>query len=293
MFAFSTAVDAFDLLLQAVNVKYSFVIAVTLLIYDTIISLPDEINLIWSQCWSFGKVFYILTRYLNFLDTATILWYSFDPKLTIESCRRLYETGMWLITIGITICHVVLVVRTYAIWERSHSILAYLISIQIATFVIEVFQLDQAVKSITFTPSPVPTIVPCIPTLGNNGMFRVFCIVLGFEGNILCLLFYKAVSQWRRDSTPLIHALYRDGFIYFAVLFAISLSNTVVVLKFFESPYYYVTIQLQRVFHSILASRLIIKLRKVMASKESSLILSNLIFERFPEDSSVGSSKGA
>ncbi|KLO09664.1 hypothetical protein SCHPADRAFT_931034 [Schizopora paradoxa] len=259
---------------QAVNVKYSFVVAIALVVYDTIVKLPDEINLIWLQRWSFGKAFYILARYSNFLDASLVIWYSFDASLTTESCRSLYEAEMWSATFGIAFCYVILVVRTYAIWERKSLVLVYLFSVQLITFIIEAIQVDEAFKAMTFAPSPVPTIVPCIATLGNNRMFTVFCIMLGFEFNILCLMLCKGFFQWRRDSTALIHTLYRDGFIYFVVLFASSMVNAIVISKFFNSPYFYVTIQLQRAFHSILASRLILNLRKVIAEKDMSPRLS-------------------
>jgi len=63
---------------------------------------------------------------------------------------------------------------------------------------------------------------------------------------------------------PLIRILYRDGIIYFLALFSISLANAVVIFKLFNSPYYYVLFEPQRILHGILASRVIINLRKAM-----------------------------
>ncbi len=36
--------------------------------------MSDEVNMIWLQRWSVGKVLYILTRYWGILDGILILW---------------------------------------------------------------------------------------------------------------------------------------------------------------------------------------------------------------------------
>ncbi len=36
--------------------------------------MSDEVNMIWLQRWSVGKVLYILTRYWGLLDGILLLW---------------------------------------------------------------------------------------------------------------------------------------------------------------------------------------------------------------------------
>jgi len=66
--------DPVHLLAQAVNVKLSFAAGAPLLLYDTMINFSDEVNMIWFQRWSVGKVLYILTRYWGLLDAILLLW---------------------------------------------------------------------------------------------------------------------------------------------------------------------------------------------------------------------------
>jgi len=79
----STAIDVpIHLLTQAVNVKLSFAAGTPLLLYDTIINMSDEVNVIWLQRWSVGKILYILARYWGILDGILLLWYDFYARLT-------------------------------------------------------------------------------------------------------------------------------------------------------------------------------------------------------------------
>jgi len=257
--------EVLHMLSQAVNVKYTFVAAVVLLLYDTVINLSDEINLIWLQRYSVGKVLYIITRYSCFFDAVVVLWYNFTTNLSSESCRVLYEMTNWSMTFGVIICQVVFVIRTYAIWGRSIFVLVYLCLVLVTAIVVSIVELNKSNISVIFVPSPSPTVVPCVPILGNNKLFICFFIVMVVELNILCLSLSKGFSQWRRSSVPLVNTLYRDGVIYFAVLFSISLMNLIFVLKTFNTPYFYIVAEPQRVFHSVLASRVIINVRKAFS----------------------------
>ncbi|KLO09662.1 hypothetical protein SCHPADRAFT_943474 [Schizopora paradoxa] len=247
-----------NILSQAVTVKYTFVSAVILLLYDTIINIPDEINFIWKQRWSVGKVLYIFTRYSCFFDAAVVLWYSFSASLSSESCRVLYEMSNWSMTVGVIMCQVVFIIRTYAILGKNNLLLAYLSAVEVTAVVASIIELNQSNRSVIFVASPSQAIVPCVPILGNNKLFICFSIVMIVELNILCLSLIKGFSQWKRESTPLVHTLYCDGVVYFAVLFSISLMNLIFVLKTFNTPYFYIVAEPQRVFHSVLASRVII-----------------------------------
>jgi len=254
--------EVIDLLTQAVSVKFSFVAGVFLLIYDTVINFTDEVNVIWLKRWSLGKVLYLLTRYSTFFDAFFVIWYNFGSTLTPESCRSVYEVAMWLGALGTTISEVVLILRTYAIWDRSIFVLIYLSIFKAVAFVVVAIELDHSLKFTTFTQSPLPSLVPCIPILGNNRMFVVYCLIMGVDLNLLCFMLYRGLSQWQRNSIPLIHILYRDGVLFFLALFSINLANAIVFVKLFDSPYYYILFEPQRVLYGILSARVIFNLRK-------------------------------
>jgi len=192
----------------------------------------------------------------------------FSAELSPESCRVVYQFANRMLTLGIYICQVVFLIRTYAIWGQNMFVLAYLCVIQVVAIVFSSILLSQSNASVTFELSPFPRIVSCIPTLGNNRLFADFCVILIVEFNFLCTLLVKGLSQWRRKSNALVHTLYRDGVVYFVVLFLICLINLSFVLKEFNSPYFYIATEHQRVLHSIFASQVIINVRKAFSVTE-------------------------
>ncbi|KLO10005.1 hypothetical protein SCHPADRAFT_943168 [Schizopora paradoxa] len=180
------------LLQGAVNVKailfldpplgtFTLVAGVILLAYDVIINLSSEVELIWHCRWSFGKLLYVLARYSGSVDAAAILYYVFATNLTAESCHIAFGFIEWCFIIGVAICHCVLVVRTFVIWERNFFILAYISLIQAAGIAVKVYVIAQAGKQTTFTLSPIPTIAACIPSAGTGDAFITFCVDVAFE----------------------------------------------------------------------------------------------------------------
>ncbi|EEB92503.1 hypothetical protein MPER_08975 [Moniliophthora perniciosa FA553] len=76
----------------------------TLVIYDYIITLPDEIDLIWSARWNLTKVLYLLQRYMPFVDTvALVLHNDFTPGLGYQQCRNTYDVSGWMFVVGIAL----------------------------------------------------------------------------------------------------------------------------------------------------------------------------------------------
>jgi len=222
--------------------------------------------LIWRQRWSVGKVLYILTRYTALFDAVVLLWYNFYTGHTIDSCHLSYTIAFWSMVVGIICSEVVLNLRTYAIWGQNIVVLFYLGSLQVVIIILSINYNHEAIKSLTFVSSPLPKIVSCLPISGNDKMKIAYYCVMVAEINVLALSLYKGLHQWRRDSTPLVHTLYRDGVVYFAVLFSITVANVIIITKMFNTPYYYILSEMQRVLHSILASHLIMNVRRVAAT---------------------------
>ncbi|KLO20133.1 hypothetical protein SCHPADRAFT_934741 [Schizopora paradoxa] len=260
------------LLSQSVNVKLTLLACMCLQLYDTVINLGDEVFFIWFQRWSVGKALYILTRYSTLVDIIALLWYDFNPhyaaNASYQSCHVSYSIAAWSMTFGIVISEVVLVIRTYAIWEQNKLVLFILTSQQTAVVALSIYYVNKSIALITFIPSPAPHIVACLPISTGSKLFVTYFCVMISELIVLILSLYKGLHQWRYESTPLVRTLYRDGVLYFAVMFSISLVNAVIILKEINSPYYYITTEMQRVFHSILASRLLINVRKAATKGE-------------------------
>ncbi|KAF9005238.1 hypothetical protein BDQ17DRAFT_386132 [Cyathus striatus] len=59
-------------------VQSTLVACGTLLIYDLLCTLDQEVAYVWSEKWSLGTFLFILNRYLPFVDTFLSLSYGSD-----------------------------------------------------------------------------------------------------------------------------------------------------------------------------------------------------------------------
>ncbi len=120
----------------------------TVLVYDLILLLPTEINYVWLPrpvhplLWLFA-----LNRYLPLIDAAiAINWLLHKPSAA--QCRQLsFITGP-LAALGIFISQVILMIRTYAMWNRHRVVFWCFIGIGMFSFIPGVVGLCIQLKTI-------------------------------------------------------------------------------------------------------------------------------------------------
>jgi hypothetical protein len=61
--------------------------------YDYLITLPDEIQLIWQTDWTASHVLFLLTRYMTWLDTGLALLRKKAPRpIILEFTPRISDS---------------------------------------------------------------------------------------------------------------------------------------------------------------------------------------------------------
>ncbi|TDL18914.1 hypothetical protein BD410DRAFT_456824 [Rickenella mellea] len=235
---FSGELQTVILLLKQAKVDYVNVASTALLPYDVLITFGDEVRLMWGAKWNAGKILFFVTRYPVFIDCSLdLVLYLFsylDPKL----CAPIFKAVGWQSYLGILTAELILLMRTYAIYGRSRSVLIIFAIIC----------------------SPFPTLVPCIPTSVNRVAFLDFFLLMAFELVVVILTAWKGIYQWRENQSPLMKTLVKDGVFYFFWLFAVSLANAV-VLKVASPVYSGLLLQVQRVLHAMLSARVLLHIR--------------------------------
>ncbi|KAF9014840.1 hypothetical protein BDZ89DRAFT_962522, partial [Hymenopellis radicata] len=46
-------------------------------VYDYLLTLDQEVELVWRAKWNVTKILYLATRYLPFVDIVVVLWRKF------------------------------------------------------------------------------------------------------------------------------------------------------------------------------------------------------------------------
>ncbi|GJE98669.1 hypothetical protein PsYK624_149040 [Phanerochaete sordida] len=266
-------------------VRYTAVVSMTVLVVDWVYLFSDEWEHIWKRRWTFAEFLYLCTRYMPFIDVSISLVYYLSPTISPKECLANYATGTWLLVVGFAIAELILVWRTYAIWDKSRKIMWGVGLVWAAMVLANVPILTIFTLSLDFGPQPLAAIPGCNLVNASDIAFGSFFSVLLIEAVVVALTVYKGVQDVRRSSSTLVRTLYRDGVLYFVCLLAMSLGNVLVILAA-PVEYFDLLINLTRVLHAILCCRVILHLRQAAllsgtgaSSSQSSSQLSTIRFK--------------
>ncbi|KAI5119610.1 hypothetical protein M0805_007874 [Coniferiporia weirii] len=255
--------------------KYVVVAGFGLMIYDWLVTIGDETGLIWHSRWNSTKFLFFATRYLEFIVSASALFYVFGLNLDAHVLfRKIGKDNTQFqsdIAVGaILVAEAIMALRVIALWRKSRNIfysLGFLAVVYVIVSVITILKADHPVYG------PLEGLPSCtIFHFNNRPASKIFALLMSFEFVIMVLTFWKGIIHWREDvyANALIVVFYRDGALYFLFLFALSMANFVIWHR--ERPetaiYYFLLVEPQRVFHSVLTARIILNLRETVARRQ-------------------------
>ncbi|OCB89035.1 hypothetical protein A7U60_g3843 [Sanghuangporus baumii] len=239
----------------------------TILVYDYILTFEDERTLIWPGQWTVTKVLFLFTRYLPFIDLSIPVIRHASKDLSPKACELSYQSSIWLINVGFLTAELILLIRTWAIWERSRLITVILGIWATLNLVAEFVVMGFFMTALGFTSQP-HGLPDCLLTSGNLLIRSVWIILMVYEAGIIVLLAIKG-SQLRRDlgSSALYRALFRNGTIFCVYVFALSVANVIIISAL---PHRLASLlaSIESVTHAILAQRLLLTLRKTVYGPE-------------------------
>jgi len=242
-----------------------------LLIFDYLLTLNREIELVWKRPWSTISILFLITRYTPFADTVSTL-ITYFPVQNPSMCRSSFQVQSIFSVIGICASEAILVTRTAAVWGNSKRIFWGLIALMTLIAVTSAVLVEKYVTS--GSPGLISavlngTVVHYCPSIkGDSSMDLAvpWILVLIFETILVCLMLPKAISQKIFGTTSIYDAVYVDGVRFYLCTSAISLINIIVLLyPFPESALQLDIMQFDRILHAILAERLILSIRSAAA----------------------------
>ncbi|KDR72716.1 hypothetical protein GALMADRAFT_762380 [Galerina marginata CBS 339.88] len=222
--------------------QQSRVQGLTLLVWDTLLTLDDESQLFWRQRFTFPTWLFLWSRYGSIL--VHVAGTSTPCLISLTRCRSrfpisknylnfnyIYRCFFWLTVEGwfnVTIIfavELILQLRIYALFNQSRKIAAVLVItsvIQILLFCFLGVALTTDVRGIVAQNQGY------LQRCGFDTVSRISVIfwigLLGFEGVLLGLGCVKAVEYYRspsRTSQKLHYVLLRDSLIYTLVIGAV------------------------------------------------------------------------
>jgi len=248
------------------TVTYFYVSASVLFMFDYIYQLEDELTFIWSRRdWTFGKVLYVVTRYIPFVLIPMTLASAFSPLPDVGTCHSMFYAITIVYLACIVFSELTFRVRAYAVCSKSRLVLIILCCTLAASLGLLAFICFQFLSSVSFGEPPISLIYGCYITSASYIFFGVFVIIMCSEAVTTYLTLYRAYRLFRYGPNVLVQNLMRDGAFYCLCMFAMSIAN-VLVIFLLPVPYSQVLIIYQGVMHTILATRAQLHLRKLHRS---------------------------
>lgn len=244
------------------------VLGSTLLVYDYIITLNDEIKYIWRSQRSVGKYLFLFVRYLPFLDvTISTARVFILPPVSETACLWLYAIPGYALEFGVLAADVIVGLRTWAIWGRklAHGIL--LLVTFLGIYSSGFYFIATALSLLHFSVSPFPSILQsCFLTsaASPSSLAAQYIQIVVYEAIVFVATLVKGIQHIMRGSTTsLFTVVYRDGLLFSGCLFALSLSQVLVIMNA-PPDLAFSLVPIQRVMHAILPARVVLHLRKAI-----------------------------
>ncbi|KAJ4464962.1 hypothetical protein C8R41DRAFT_859015 [Lentinula lateritia] len=251
-------------------VAYSKVAMLMLLTYDYLLSLAQEVAYVWYSKWGIVDVLYLFSRYSPFIDTILAVEERLNSGNSIASCNRTTTFNTIFAGCGVGISDLILILRTFVMYQNSRKVLAILVLSWVIIGVINVVYTLRWAKSFSNASSLLSEtpqgLSPCFIVEENKTGLVTYISLLVAETVVVALTILQELKNYSKcklftNDESITTTFYRDGILFYIFILPMTLGNVLVLsfappeLQILETPL--------RVMHSILCCRLVVHVRQV------------------------------
>ncbi|KLO08892.1 hypothetical protein SCHPADRAFT_908261 [Schizopora paradoxa] len=219
--------------------RYATVSAITLVCYEFLITLDNEIRFVWNRRISFGGALLLLCRYLPFGSFVQAYVYMIKDNLDTTTCIAGVRASACFLLIEFLLSALVLYTRAYAVWEGSKRILYLLVLTYAGVLVAGAYSVYMFLRGIKSLLVIWPN--GCVPLPVNDDLWIALAILIVSESLSLGLLLIKSVKHAHalknfgifhgNSKRRIISVMSHDGIGYFVCTLAITITNLVILCK--------------------------------------------------------------
>ncbi|KAK7046532.1 hypothetical protein R3P38DRAFT_73849 [Favolaschia claudopus] len=208
--------------------RYLVLIPFALVLYEYAITFELEVARYWGTPMTWANALFYLNRYSLFVGTipifAELLSTTTDPS-KVKACRVLEIFHICFALISQIIVAAMLIMRTYALYERNKRVLALTVSVTVAAVGIALVMILSGRGRDTLDPHLQAFGCPSATTHDSNiRIAAAWSGMLVFDVLIFVLTVYKALRYETRGG-HLFSVLFRDGSLYFGIMIAANAGN--------------------------------------------------------------------
>lgn len=237
----------------------------TLLIWDYIITIQQEVKYIWLAKWTPGKVLYLGIRYAGMVEALLCFWVIFNANSAPTSCNVLVKLSLSIAYVTYLAGSLVFALRTWAIWNRSRWCGIVVGLAWTGNTISTIYSLvTNAIMATVPMENYDPSFLGCgagpAPWDLTRSSIWGYCYA-GYEAVIFALTLARGV-RYLMKPTPLMHVLYRDAFVGSLVLFAVTMVFAILPTHVNNPGTFYWTYFIEVSFYFLVPWRIILNLRE-------------------------------
>lgn len=261
---------------DAQTTRYAQLSACSIILFDHLITLNDEVSLIWDSGWSPGKIIFLINRYYNLGGAIFTIYALFLATKTDDFCLRTYQWQGWNGILAFMMAEAILQLRIYALYSLNKKLLTVMLFFYFACSTCSAWIVFGELSSISIMTAPPAILSASVDgsfcsTLLPRGIFRYWIPMLSFECLLCVLALFQGFRRFRSDSSifrsgkRLVSSLIRDSIIYFLLIFATYLT-CLLVWAFARQTFIEVPIGFSVTMSCVLANRVMLNCRKISKS---------------------------
>jgi len=235
--------------------------------YDVALTLDDEVRLVWKSPWSATKALFLFVRYFTPLSSILSVVAPLQTRFSLtESCLMSFAFLSLSLTLTHAAADLLLIIRVFAIWERSKGVMCILLPLCAAAYIVQTIA---NAHYYVLIKANKPESMFCFTWHATDVMYAGWSLAIILDVTAFVLTLVMALRHWkaRQINTPLLSVFYRDGLFYYLVIpllqifrLAGSTAGTVYTITFGTSAV--------RSFTAILVTRMFLNLRAVRTHEE-------------------------
>ncbi|KDQ53610.1 hypothetical protein JAAARDRAFT_209953 [Jaapia argillacea MUCL 33604] len=249
------------------STRFLQISAAGLTIYDHIITIEQEYELIWTKRWSLAKVLFILNRYLGDAVMIAAIVVSLQSDVSQGVSATWFPIQAWLSSaIGWSL-QAIMQLRIYALYNRSKPVTMFMAVCFLTQIIAMATVLGTASPGLKTLNEPIPQIKSCVVINVPRYYFSYWIFIIVYDAVLLCLSAYQGLRDYARrramgkgTGSSLIGVLLRDSFLYYFVVLVLYIADAITWLR--DPSKLEIPEGLTLAMSVILGSRLVLNLRR-------------------------------
>lgn len=249
----------FELLRASAYLKAS---SLTVLVYDWVITFPQEVDYIWSSRWNIVKVLFLFIRYTTVIDTVLALRGRVQVQRPNDRCNDHFATFNTIFSgFGISFAQLILMTWTYSLYGKSRRILAIFGLSWLLAGALSGWAAVQWMRSTSSSLSSSDTsgIYCFLPGANNSLALYCYGALLAAQSVVVILTIWKSYRIADVGGVRSIRVFKQCGTFFYIAIWAISFATVLLLLMTPQSVLQLDT--LFRVMHTVLGCRLVMHVR--------------------------------